>query len=397
MAITANRENDMNDVDVIIAGGGIGGLASALALALAGQRVRVLERSSEFAEVGAGLQMAPNATRILRQWGILEKVTEAGVSPRRLVFRDALDGSVLTSAPLGAEFTARYQAPYVVIHRSDLLTILFEACRDAGVDLVPDCEVTDVAVFPDHVEVKTSAGPQRAAAAVAADGLRSALRRKFSDDEPICSGYVAYRGAFPVAQLDRQLESGQLEEVVVYVGPGRHLVQYPLRRGAIFNTVAVFASPAFRRDEAEWGGPDELDAAFAGSCEAVVRGLRSLWRDRRWPMFDRLPMDRWVDGRLALTGDAAHPMLQYLAQGACQAIEDAHCLAAEAEKSGGDWPAALARYAEIRFPRTSRVQRTARLWGDIWHVDGVSRLMRNELFRARANADFSRADWLYGT
>ena len=387
----------MNDVDVIIAGGGIGGLASALALALAGQQVRVLERSSEFAEVGAGLQMAPNATRILRQWGILEKVTEAGVSPRRLVFRDALDGSVLTSAPLGAEFTARFQAPYVVIHRSDLLTILFEACRDAGVDLVPDCEVTDVAVFPDHVEVKTSAGPQRAAAAVAADGLRSALRRKFSGDEPICSGYVAYRGAFPVAQLDRQLESGQLEEVVVYVGPGRHLVQYPLRRGAIFNTVAVFTSPAFRRDEAEWGGPDELDAAFGGSCEAVVRGLRSLWRDRRWPMFDRLPMDRWVDGRLALTGDAAHPMLQYLAQGACQAIEDAHCLAAEAEKAGGDWPAALARYAEIRFPRTSRVQQTARLWGDIWHVDGVSRLMRNELFRARANADFSRADWLYGT
>jgi salicylate hydroxylase len=391
-----NRENDMNDVDVIIAGGGIGGLANALALALTGQRVRVLERSSEFAEVGAGLQMAPNATRILRQWGLLEKVTEAGVSPRRLVFRDAVDGSVLTSAPLGAEFTARYQAPYVVIHRSDLLTILFEACRDAGVDLVPDCAVTDVSVHPDHVVVATSAGPQRAAAAVAADGLRSALRRKFSDDEPICSGYVAYRGAFPVAQLDRQLESGQLEEVVVYIGPGRHLVQYPLRRGEIFNTVAVFASPAFRRGEAEWGGPQELDEAFGGSCEAVVRGLRSLWRDRRWPMFDRPPADRWVDGRLALTGDAAHPMLQYLAQGACQAIEDAHCLAAEAEKAAGDWPAALARYAEIRFPRTSRVQQTARLWGDIWHVDGVSRLMRNELFRARAEGDFSRADWLYG-
>ena len=122
----------MSAMDVIIAGGGIGGLANALALALAGQRVRVLERSSEFAEMGAGLQMAPNATRILRQWGLLQKVTDVGVRPRRLVFRDAVDGSVLTSAPLGDEFTARYQAPYVVIHRSDLLTILFEACRDAG-------------------------------------------------------------------------------------------------------------------------------------------------------------------------------------------------------------------------------------------------------------------------
>ena len=295
------------------------------------------------------------------------------MSPRRLVFRDAVDGSVLTSAPLGAEFTARYQAPYVVIHRSDLLTILFEACRDAGVDLVPDCAVTDVAVLPDHVEAATSAGPQRAAAAVAADGLRSALRRKFSDDEPICSGYVAYRGAFPVAQLDRQLESGQLEEVVVYLGAGRHLVQYPLRRGEIFNTVAVFSSPAFGRGEQEWGGPEELDEAFGGSCEAVVRGLRSLWRDRRWPMFDRLPMDRWV----------VHP-------------EQGGHLGRGQEPLRVDWPAALARYAQIRFPRTARVQQTARLWGDIWHVDGVSRLMRNELFRARADADFSRADWLYG-
>lgn len=256
---------------------------------------------------------APARSRSERLWGHpgLRPLTHLGPSP-------AADGagSVLTSAPLGAEFTARYQAPYVVIHRSDLLTILFEAYRDAGVDLVSDCAVTDVTVHPGHVEVATSAGPQRAAAAVAADGLRSALRGKFSHDEPICSGYVAYRGAFPVGQLDRQLESGQLEEVVVYIGPGRHLVQYPLRRGESFNTVAVFASPAYRRGEAEWGGPQELDEAFGGSCEAVVRGPRSLWRDRHWPMFDRLPMDRWVDGRLALTGDAAHPMLQYLAQGA---------------------------------------------------------------------------------
>ena len=386
----------MDEIDVIVAGGGIGGLACALALTIAGQRVRVLERSAEFAEVGAGLQMAPNATRVLRQWGLLGQVAAAGVMPRRLVFRDALDGSVLTSAPLDERFTARYQAPYVVIHRSDLLTILFEACQDAGVELIPSCTVTDVTVRQDHVTVATSSGDQRAAAAIGADGLRSTLRRKFSDDEPVCSGFAAYRGAFPVAQLDLRLESSQLEEVVVYIGPGRHLVQYPLRRGEIFNTVAVFASPGFARGEEDWGGPQELEQAFRGSCDAVTRGLTSLWLDRWWPMFDRVPIDRWADRRLALTGDAAHPMLQYLAQGACQAIEDAHCLGAEVEKARGNWPDALENYHQARSERTARVQRTARLWGDIWHVDGVSRLMRNELFRAREPADFSRADWLYG-
>jgi len=388
---------DMKDVDIIVVGGGIGGLASALALASVGKTVRVLERAAEFAEVGAGLQMAPNATRILRQWGLLDRVIEAGVTPRRLVFRDAIDGSVLTSVGLGEAFTARYQAPYVLIHRSDLLTILFEACRDAGVELVPNCAVGDVTVLSDKVVVSSSTGDHHAAAAIAADGLRSTLRSKFSDDEPICSGYVAYRGAFPVGELDLELEAGQLEEVVVYFGPGRHLVQYPLRRGEMFNTVAVFKSPAFDRGEQEWGGPEELDEVFSGSCSAVVRGLRSLWRDRRWPMFDRLPMDKWVDGRLALTGDAAHPMLQYLAQGACQAVEDADCLAEEAKKAGRDgWPAVLEAYQQARSGRTARVQTTARLWGDIWHVDGVGRLMRNELFRTREPDDFTRADWLYG-
>jgi len=151
----------MKDIDIIVVGGGIGGLASALALASAGKTVRVLERAAEFTEVGAGLQMAPNATRILRQWGLLDKVIEAGVTPRRLVFKDAIDGSVLTSVGLGEAFTARYQAPYVVIYRSDLLTILFEACREAGVELVPNCAVNDVTVLSEEVVVSSSTGDHR--------------------------------------------------------------------------------------------------------------------------------------------------------------------------------------------------------------------------------------------
>lgn len=381
--------------DVVVVGGGIGGLASAYALAAAGRSVRVLERAPEFAEVGAGLQIAPNATRILRDWGLLDEVLAAGVVPRRLVFRDVLDGSPLTHLALDEVFTRRYGAPYVVIHRTDLLTILVRACVRAGVDLVPNCTVEDVVTEGDTAVAHTATGSHRAQVAVAADGLRSRLRAHLSTDEPVVSGYVAYRGAVPMDQLTRPLDEDARRDVVLHIGPGCHLVQYPLRRGEIFNTVAVFASPSFRRGATEWGGPDELDEAFAGACDPVRRGLASLWRDRRWPMSDRPPISRWVTGRLVLTGDAAHPMLQYLAQGACQAIEDAAQLAASVTEHA-DWPTALKDYETARTRRTALVQTRARTWGEIWHVDGLPRLLRNELFRDRRPDDFKHIDWLYG-
>ncbi|MBI0379918.1 FAD-dependent oxidoreductase, partial [Streptomyces albiflaviniger] len=275
------------DVDVVIVGGGIGGLANAYALAQAGHSVRVLERASEFSEVGAGLQMAPNATRILREWGLLDEVTASGVTPRRLVFKDAVDGEELTHLALDEEFIARYGAPYVVIHRSDLLDILHRACTRAGVELVPDTSVTDVEQAADRAVAKSPAGDHAASVALAADGLRSTLRSKFSDDEPVCSGYVAYRGAFPLSALDAAPDKNALKDVVVYLGTGCHLVQYPLRDGQMLNTVAVFESPAYHRGEVDWGGPNELDEVFADCCPDVHRGLASLWLDRRWPMYDR--------------------------------------------------------------------------------------------------------------
>lgn len=171
--------------------------------------------------------------------------------------------------------------------------------------------------------------------------------------------------------------------MVAYIGPECHFVQYALRGGELLNQVAVFR------------GPGELEATFGGCCAEIGKGLPYLWRDRHWPMLDRPPINTWVRGRLALLGDAAHPMLQYLAQGACQAIEDAHVLAEQA--AGGDWDRALAAYQEIRVPRTARVQTTARLWGDIWHVDGVARVLRNELFRTRDMASHTYVDWLYGS
>ncbi len=384
--------------DVIVVGGGIGGLSCGYALASAGRQVRVLEQSPAFGEVGAGLQLGPNATRILREWGLLDEVIAAGVLPRRLVLKDALDGSELTHLDLGQDFLHRYGAPYVVIHRSDLLDILYRACQRAGVDLVTNARVLRVESGAETATAVTDAATHDGALVLAADGLWSTLRANFSDDEPICSGYVAYRGAVPLSEA-ADLGELSLEDVVVYFGPGCHFVQYPLRQGDLLNQVAVFASPAYQRGAEDWGGPDELEAVFSRCCAQVRSGTAKLGRERRWPMFDRLPITNWVQGRLALTGDAAHPMLQYLAQGACQAIEDAWTLCMQAPSRGSDgpdeWQEALVTYEKLRTERTAQVQTTAHAWGDLWHCDGLTRTLRNELLRDRDPADYKHIDWVY--
>jgi 2-polyprenyl-6-methoxyphenol hydroxylase-like FAD-dependent oxidoreductase len=395
----APRSTVETTADVVVVGGGIGGLTTALALARQGRSVRVLERAPQFAEIGAGLQLAPNATRVLARLGVLDEVVACGVLPTRLVLRDALDGSELTHLPLGEDFRNRYGGPYLVLHRSDLLDVLVAACAAAGVELETGRHVVDVVSTRDNAEVCCEDGSvHRAGAVVGADGLRSFLRRRLADDEPISSGYVAYRGAVPFDQAAAHVDPA---DVTAFIGPGLHLVQYALRAGEMVNTVAVFRSPRHQADPTapDWGGPDELDAVFTGVCTPVRDALPLLWRDRRWQMFDRDPIPQWVDGRLALLGDAAHPMLQYLAQGACQAIEDADALVtALGGATGAQVPAALATYAEQRRERTARVQRTARTWGEIWHVDDVARLLRNELLTGLDPAAHHRyVDWLYGS
>ena len=383
--------------DALVVGGGIGGLANALALTRTGLRVRLLERAAEFGEVGAGLQIAPNCTRILESWGLLERVLELGVRPEALVMRDALDGSLLTRLDL-ADARSRYGSPYVVIHRSDLHATLLDACRDAGVDLVTGVRVTGYEHLDDGAAVLHEGGRETAPVVLAADGLNSLARRLLSDDEPVSSAYVAYRGAIPAERVAAMDVS--MSEVVVYVGPHCHFVQYPLRQGEMFNQVAVFRSPRALAGEEDWGTPDELDAAFADACAQVRAGLPLMWRDRRWRMFDREPLDSWVQGRLALTGDAAHPPLQYLAQGAVMAIEDAWVLGEHvgAQLSAGalDWDAALAAYDAVRPRHCRRVQTTARTWGELWHLTGTEREWRNEVMRARDVHDYAFVDWLYG-
>jgi 2-polyprenyl-6-methoxyphenol hydroxylase-like FAD-dependent oxidoreductase len=420
--------------DVIVVGGGIGGLSAAFALTRKGLRVRVLERAPEFGEVGAGIQLAPNCTRILSAYGLLEQAKALGVLPASMVMKDALDGTVLTSLDL-RDMEHRYGTPYMVIHRSDLHGLFLQACREAGVDLRTGQHVTAYETLSpastgrDSTEAASTeaasteaasteaasteaagtgtAGArvrladgtvQQARLVIAADGLHSAARRQLVGDEPVSSAFVAYRGAVPMEKARENNISAS--DVVVYVGPGCHFVQYPLRGGGMFNQVAVFESPKARAGEEDWGTPDELDAAFAHTTRNVQQGLPLMWRDRWWRMFDRDPITNWVYGRVALLGDAAHPPLQYIAQGAIMAIEDGYVLAEHlAARPGGralaDIDGALAAYQAVRPEHCRRVVETSRAWGILWHLDGEKRERRNEILRARDPRDYSFVDWLY--
>ncbi|WP_284985130.1 FAD-dependent oxidoreductase [Arthrobacter sp. fls2-241-R2A-172] len=388
--------------DVLVVGGGMAGLAGALALRENGANVTLVERAPEFGEVGAGLQMAPNASRVLKRWGLLEKALEIGVQPKHLVFRDAVTGEELTRQSLRGEFEERYGAPYVVIHRSDLHRVLLEGCEAAGVKLVNDVMVDSVETVNGRGVVHTAGGVDyEADVVIGADGLKSTLRTLVASDEPVSSAYVAYRGTVPITA---ETPATDLEDVVVYLGPDCHLVQYPLRKGELLNTVAVFKSPSFERGEEQYGGVDELQAAYKDCVPAVQAALANLGTSIRWPMYDRDPIENWVAGRMVLMGDAAHPMLQYLAQGACQALEDAAVLQ---DVSAGTvftadganpsaWDDAIAEFNKVRAARTARVQRTARVWGESWHVSGLGRTLRNLLFKSRKDNDFQYNDWLYG-
>jgi len=382
--------------ETLIIGGGIGGLSAALSLARRGAGVTVLERSKSFAEVGAGIQLAPNAVRILQHLDVLDAIMPVAVMPRRLVLADALGARELTSLDL-TDFPARYGAPYLVLHRNDLLSALLDGCAGHGVQLHTGADVIELADTGSGTVARCADGREfTAQVAIGADGLHSRVRQYFTDDEPIPSGFVAYRGAIPMEQVERHAD---LRDVVAWLGPGLHLVQYPLRSGHLYNQVAVFRSEALLRGDPTAGGPDELTVAFAGCCEHVRESLRTLSIDNRWPMLDRLPLAGWARGRVALLGDAAHAMLQYLAQGACQALEDSAVLGAElaaAATAGQPASAGLARYATARAPWATRVQRSARTWGEIWHVDGVAKLIRDELLLTREVADHRHVAWLFG-
>lgn len=383
------------EVGTLVAGAGIAGLATALGLARGGRTVHVLERAAEFGEVGAGIQLAPNALSALDTLGVLDKVLAHAVYPERKVYLDAVTGKTIATIDLGEQFVARYGYPYVVAHRVDLHAALLEGCRESGlVTLENSQEVVSAVNQPDGtVHVTTLSGRRYVAdAVVGADGVRSNLRKAIVDDDLVASKYVAYRGTVPTEVVGADVTSSPA--VLCWLGPNMHLIQYPLREGRLYNNVAVFKSDAYSPDSDDWGTPEELDARFAACCETVQNAGKYLSRDIRWPMYDREPAEKWVDGKVALIGDAAHAMLQYLAQGGAQSLDDSIAMA-DALLDEDDAAQAFARFQERRLAHAGNVQRLARVAGELFHIEGIGRNLRNVAFQDHDPQDYSNLDWMF--
>lgn len=383
------------DVDVLVSGGGIAGLATALGLARGGRKAHVLERSPEFGEVGAGIQLAPNALSALDSLGVLDKVLKDAVYPERKIYLDAVTGKTIATIDLGKDFVEHYGYPYVVAHRVDLHAALLEGCRESGiVGLENAKEVVSAINQPDgKVLVTTNDGTlYRASAVIGADGVRSPLRDAIVGDELVPTKYVAYRGTVPIEVVGEDITSSP--SVLCWLGPNMHLIQYPLRGGRIYNNVAVFKSDNYSPDHDNWGTPEELDARFSVCCDAVRNAGKYLARDIRWPMYDRERADNWVDGKVALIGDAAHAMVQYLAQGGAQSLDDSIAMA-DSLLGADDVTEAFAQYQDRRVEHAGNIQRLARVAGELFHIDGIGRHLRNYSFKDHEPTDYENLDWMF--
>lgn len=384
------------DLPILIAGGGIGGFAAALALTQKGFPVQLIERAADFHEVGAGIQLGPNVFRMFELLGVGEQMSHWAVFPDNLIMRDALDGSEVTRIPAGEPLRQRFGYPYAVIHRADLHNTLIEAVKRSPLaTLTTGSKVVDCEDRGDRVLVRTEAGKSfEGAALIGADGLWSAVRsRLVGDGKPRVSGHIAYRGVIPLAKVPEHLRENN---VVLWAGPKTHLVHYPLHRGEVYNLVVVFHSSRYEEGWDSYGDPSELRERFAGQHPKVREFLSMANEWKMWVLCDRDPISQWTKGRVTLLGDAAHPMLQYLAQGGCMAIEDAVVLADKLAAAKGDCNAAFLAYQQERYLRTTRVQLTARMYGDIYHASDAVRDLRRQMLAGRtAEQAYAGMAWLY--
>lgn len=392
-------------LQAVIAGGGIGGLAGALSLSLAGWDVRLLERAAEFSEVGAGIQMGPNVVRVLQSWGLGDALKGVAAFPGWLRVRSAQTGGQLAAMRLGDTIAQRYGAPYATIHRADLHALLLDAVQAGGAHLHLDRPITSFSQNAQAVTIDAAGCPGiEADALIGADGVRSVVRSQLLGDGPAqFTGHLAYRALVRQADLPEQLRT---QDVTAWLGRRMHVVQYPVRSGEWLNVVALVEGPLPQGAEL-WDHDATaagLQGALKGSCAALQDLIQAPTGWRLWPLNGREPMrgpGEHAVGRVALIGDAAHPMLPYLAQGAGMAIEDAAELGRVLAQGIGplkqaiDVPTLLQRFALNRWQRNARVQARARRNGVVFHAEGPLRWARDASMKLLCEKLLDMP-WLYG-
>jgi salicylate hydroxylase len=391
--LTRNEE-----LPVIVAGGGIGGLAAALALVRQGFKVTVLEQAPEIGEIGAGIQLGPNAFHAFDALGVGDKARGRAVYTESMVMHDAVDETLVGRLETGEAFRQRFGNPYAVIHRADVHLSLLEGAQETGrvsfhthtrVERIEQDEATGTVTAIDQNGQRWTGQ-----ALIGAEGGKSVMREQYVNDPPRVTGHVVYRAVVERADFPENL---RWNAASLWAGPKCHLVHYPLRGGEQYNVVVTFHS----RQQETWGVTDgskeEVESYFQGICPKARQliDLPKSWK--RWATADREPIDNWVFGRAALLGDAAHPTTQYMAQGACMAMEDAVTLGEALRVSGHRWDEALQLYQRNRITRTARIVLSGREMGRLYHAAGVERLVRNSLWKGRSQERFYDAmEWLYG-
>ena len=380
----------------IVVGGGIGGLAAALALTRQGIAVQLLEQASHIGEIGAGIQLGPNAFAALDALGVGQTARSRAVFTDHIIMMDAVDAREVVRIDTGAAFRERFGGPYAVIHRADIhLSILEAVQRDPLISFRTSTQIADVREAGAQVEVVDTQGQRhRADAVIGCDGVKSVIRERMVGDPARVTGHVVYRA---VVERENMPEELRINAPVLWAGPRCHLVHYPLRGGQQYNLVVTFHS----REQEEWGVRDgskeEVLSYFQGIHPRPHQMLDRPTSWRRWATADREPVEQWGQGRITLLGDAAHPMTQYMAQGACMALEDAATLGAAVQACDGDLQAAFRRYESVRIPRSARVVWSTREMGRIYHAQGVERQVRNSLWAGKTQEQFYDAlQWLYG-
>lgn len=381
---------------IIVIGGGIGGLAAAMALVQQDIEVLLLEQADEIAEIGAGIQLGPNAYSALDALGVGEAARNRSVFTDYLLMMDAVDATTVGKIDVGEAFRKRFNNPYGVIHRADIhLSILESVEKHPLISFKTSTRIESVDLHDDGVTVTDQHGnTYDADAVIGADGVRSVVRQKILGDPPRVTGHVVYRA---VVEKDDMPEDLRINAPVLWAGPRCHLVHYPLRGGEQYNLVVTFHS----REKEEWsvteGSREEVLSYFQG-IDASPRRLLELPKSwKRWATADREPVEKWGEGLATILGDAAHPTTQYLAQGACMALEDAVVLGQAIKKCDGNLEKAFRLYETIRIPRTARMVWSAREMGRLYHAKGAERLVRNQLWKGRSQERFYDAlEWLYG-